>query len=111
MSPRKAPEPEPDLWPPGHAWTTTVSLRLIWTDGRWQVAADPALVRDPNGCVCNYGLHLTASPDVRNRCRAIAANLDAEPMPSPMQLARQLAALAGLILAPMPEEDTPHAEA
>lgn len=111
MTPRKPAEPDPDLWPEGHAWSTTVSLRLVWADGRWQVAADPAPVRDPNGCGCNYGLHLTASPDVRNRCRAIAANLDAEPMPSPVQLARQLAALADLILAPIPEEGIPHAEA
>jgi hypothetical protein len=88
-----------------------VSLRLVWADGRWQVAAEPDPARDPVGCTCTFGLHLTEAPEVLHRCQAIRANLDAEPMPSPMQLARQLAALAGLILAPMPEEDTPHAEA
>jgi len=69
------------------------------------VAADPAPVRDPNGCGCNYGLHLTAHLTSGKPVPAIAANLDAEPMPSPVQLARQLAALADLILAPIPEGD------
>jgi hypothetical protein len=98
VSRRRASEPDPPEWLSGHAWTTTLSLRLVWADERWQVAADPAPTRDPVGTVCTHGLHLTEPPDVRHRCEAIARRLDDAPVPSPMQLARQLAALGGLVL-------------
>ena len=95
----RRPEPEPYEWPEGHAWTTTLTVALRWVDGKWQVAADPGLERDPEGALCTHGLHLD-DPDARARCEAVRRQLDLEPTPATVGLARQLAALEGLVLAP-----------